>query len=177
MVGLHAGALQPGNRAVDQHHRHGGLRQVARHGLVVAGRGHDEAIHALLRQHIQVDLLAVGIVIGVAQQERIARCKAGVFHGAHQLREIRVGVVGHQHADGVRGVHLEAARDGAGHISQALHCVQHPLLRAGQYRSRLVEHMRHRGDRHPGNACDVLDAGHHRPIMRGAPHGAGARCQ
>lgn len=60
---------RPGDHAVEHHHRRLGVQGV---GVSLAGRHQDQPVHALRTQQPQVRLLTVGVLRGVAQDEREA---------------------------------------------------------------------------------------------------------
>ena len=113
-----AGQLGDLDFAVQQHRGDRQARQLCGQRGIVAGGHHDQPVDAALGQHLQVAALAVGLVIGVAQNDVVARPKTAVFDRVHDLCEIGVGAVGDQHAQRACVVAFEAARNGAGHVAQ-----------------------------------------------------------
>lgn len=164
--GFHQVAGRVVDLAVDQHGRHAqavellGQRVAVVGAAAGAGRHHDQPVDAALGQHLQVHALAARLVVGVAQHQRVARAEASVFHDAHDLREIRVGAVGDEHAQRRGGVALQAARHRVGHVAQLADDQLHALAHLGADVAGVVDHVRHGGHGNPGFQCDVLDGGH-----------------
>ncbi|MDT4818133.1 hypothetical protein FQZ97_512220 [compost metagenome] len=182
--GFHQVAGRVGDLAVDQH---GGNAQAAQLGgervvLVGTGRHHDEPVDAALGQHLQVHALAPGLVVGVAQHQRVAGAEAAVFHDAHDLGEVGVRAVGNEHSQRRGGVALEAARHRVGHVAQLADRQLDALAHLGAHVARVVDDVRHGGDGNARLECDVLDGGHGcvgslrlRPVDDRPGAGAGCR--
>eukprot|EP01022_Parablepharisma_sp_SALTPOND_P029693 TRINITY_DN743_c0_g3_i1.p2 TRINITY_DN743_c0_g3~~TRINITY_DN743_c0_g3_i1.p2 ORF type:complete len:555 (-),score=223.45 TRINITY_DN743_c0_g3_i1:1426-3090(-) len=138
--------------------QHGGnIEPTGRLQVALVQGGDDEAIAALGLQYLQIVALLVGVVIGIAQDHAIAGAIAVILDTACQLREIRVGIVGDDQADTAGHLAAQGARQRTGDVVQVLDGLQHPLARLGADRAGLVEHVGHRGVRHPGQSGDILD--------------------
>jgi hypothetical protein len=95
--GFHQVAARVGDLAVDQHRGDAQALQLRDQRIVVARGHHDQPVDAAFGQHLQVHALAAGLVVGVAQHQRVAGAEAAVFHDAHDLGEVGVGAVRDQH--------------------------------------------------------------------------------
>ncbi len=101
-------------------------QHVAQRGIDV-GSQHQQTVDPLLHQHAQVVLLTGRLVLGVAEDQAVALLEAVRLHPLHHFRKEGVGTGGHQHADGLGRVYLEAARYRVGRVVEFCHRLKHFL--------------------------------------------------
>ncbi len=150
VVDLHLVGQDAFGGAVHHHHGQRGFAQRIDQRSVRPGAADDEAVDAFFHQHAQVVALLAGVVIGVAQDDAVARRGTDIFDAARQFGEVGVGGGRHQHADGARGAVLERTRHGAGHVARGADGFFHALARLRVHRPCVVDDMRDGGERHPG---------------------------
>ncbi len=75
---VHADAVRAraGHQAVHGHHGHARMTEGAGQRLGIAGGAQQQAVDALLEQRAQVGLLVLGVVVRVAEEDRVARLPA-----------------------------------------------------------------------------------------------------
>jgi hypothetical protein len=107
VVGRDRRVPDAGRRAVDEHDGEG--RGVEPLPVVNAetARSDDDTVDAPVDEQFEVGALAVGVVRGIAQEDRVAVVARRVLDGPHELREERVLDVGDDQAVCSRRPELE----------------------------------------------------------------------
>ena len=164
--------------AVEQHERQAQPAAVLDDLRVVAGGDQHQAVDAALREHAQMAGLALGLVVGVAQQQVVARGVAAMLDAADDLREVGIRVAGHQHAERAGRVLLQPARDLARDVAERMRGLLDLRARRVADEARAVQRVRNRRHRHAGAlgaSCRRMLA---RPASRARGRGGGAfmRC-
>ena len=161
--------------AVDEHDRQPGRRHLVEQAVVEPrGRG-DHAVDLPRAHRLEVVALALGVVVGVGDQRRVAGLLEPVLDPAHDRREQRVGEVGDEHADRVRPARLQPARDRVRPVAERLGRLDHAQRRllVDQPPRLRVQRARHRARVHGREPRDVAQrrrggaAGHARHYARG----------
>jgi hypothetical protein len=154
-------ALPGGTRPVEQHHRGAAVTDAAQLGRPAVHRGDEDAAHPLLLEHAQVPALLVVGLVGVAQDHGVARGLGIVLDAARDLGEERVGHVEHDQAEAAAAAGPELTGRPVRDEPELLHggLDAGPGQRPDQVG--MVQHVRDRADRHPGQARHVLHARSH----------------
>ncbi|MNM31579.1 hypothetical protein D3C81_421620 [compost metagenome] len=160
VVNAHQVGIDAFQLTVDDDHWRAHTGQALQQVVVLAHRGHYQAVDAFFQQHAQVAALLLRVVVGVAQDYAIAVALAGVFDTPRQLGEVRVDAVGHQQADGGRTARLQRARHRTGHVIQFDNGGFHLQPHLFADRTGLVEYMGHGGVRNTRQCRDVFDSCH-----------------
>ncbi len=121
---------------------------------------HDHAVGLVAPEHLSVALLAVGLVLRIAQQHRIADSLRGVFRPLQDLREERVGDIRHRDQDLAAALGLERAGDRVGHVAQRRGGLLDARARGRQHFVRPRKCTRHGAGGDADVLCDVVDGGH-----------------
>ena len=120
----------------------------------------DQAVRLLAFEHERVAILALLVVLRVAQQDGVAFTLRGVFNSLKDQRKkwIRDVRDGHQQLAGAQ--RPEILGGGIRRIVEELDCLHHLAARVGRHDARLAQHPRHGGGRDPGVFRDLVDVGH-----------------
>jgi hypothetical protein len=100
-VGRHARHVDAGDRAVDEHRRHLAGEQRVDAGRVGALRGDDDAVDAARDEGVEVAVLLLAVLVGVAEQGDVAELEQRLLDGVGEVGEERVADVRHEQADRV----------------------------------------------------------------------------
>ncbi len=161
-VSPHEVAVEPGQRAVDEHER--GLAAVEQPqvgGRTVAHRGDEHAVD-LEGEHVgDVAALAREVGLRVAENDVVAGAPGDVFGAPDDEREERVRDVRDDQADRLRLAPDEPARDPVREVPERRDRRLDPPSRLVPDARLVVDHARdgHRGDTRP--ACDVPNRNSH----------------
>ena len=151
-------------RRVDQDHRERRRRQpLAVAGAQAAGRD-DQAVDPPLDEQVEVAGLPLGIVGGVAQQDRVALGPGGVLDGTDELREVRVLDVGDDQPERLGRPSLERAGDARRAVVEVAGGGQDPVARLGASVAQPRQDPADRRRRDPGSTGDVGDGRDHRRL-------------
>ena len=146
---------------VHEHELDARLEQRVVEAVVAARRGGDDPVDLPGPHRLRVEQLALGIVVGVGDQRRVPRRLQAVLDAAQDRREERVREVRDQHADRVRAVRLQPARDRIRLVAELLGRLEHAprgllvherprlLVQRSGYRGRVdARHARDISQRH-----------------------------
>ena len=110
---------------------------------------------------------AGGVAIRRTRDDQVARLRCGILDAAHDLVEIRVGDVMHDHPDDRHGALEQAACEGVGHVVQFARGGQDALARGVADRVVNLAHDARRGrGRDAGKLGDLGDRSHQMAISR-----------
>ncbi len=153
-----------GRRRVDEDRRQGSVRQPLALARPDRARRHDQPVDPALDQQVEVRRLALRVLVGVAEEDRVALADRGVLDGLDELREVRVLDVGDDQSEGEGRAALERAGD----VGRPEAEVARGRLDAGvRRRARPPDAGQDPADgggRHAGPAGDVGDGGRHRRV-------------
>ena len=139
--------------------------------MVAPGGRRDDAVHLPGAHRLRVEQLPLRVVVGVGGERRVAGRHEAVLDPAQDRREERVGQIRDQHADRVRAVRLQPARDRVGPIAELLGGLEDaPRGLLVDERARfLVERAGYRCRVDAGHARDVPQGHRPRPLSRWEP--------
>ncbi len=121
---------------------------------------HDQTIGLVAPEHLRVALLALGQVLGVAQQDGIANGLRRILRALQDLREERVGDVRHGDQDLAAALGLECPGHRVGHVAQRSSGLLDARASSRQHFVRPGKRSRHRACGDADVPCDVVDGGH-----------------
>ena len=119
----------------------------------------DDAVDPLRAQHLQVLLLAVQVLVAVAQQDGVAPRMRRALDRVDEFGEEGIDDVCDDQAQHAACACAHAARCRVGRISQGLNRLEHALTCRDGDAARVVQHVRNRGRGHGRQARDVTDGG------------------
>src|SRR5690606_34215815 len=123
----------------------------------------DHAVGLVAREHLRVALFAFGLVLGVAEQDRVAGRLRGFLRALEDLGEERVADVRHRDQDLAAALGLERPGRRVGDIAQRDGRLLDALARGRQHLLRAGQRARHRACRDADVLGDVVDGCHSRP--------------
>ncbi|MNN47842.1 hypothetical protein D3C81_1622820 [compost metagenome] len=162
VVDVDAGNAQRGVELAAVDHRRGDtplLDDIARRRRQAMPQ-HDQAIGLVAPEHLRVTLLALGQVLGIAQQDGVADGLRRVLRALQDLREERVGNVRHGNQDLAAALGLERPGHRVGNIAQRRSGLLDARAGGRQDFVRPGKCARHRSGRDADVLCDVVDGGH-----------------
>jgi hypothetical protein len=124
--GRHRAVLEA---AVDEHERGAGRGQLHQQLAVESGRGGDEPVHLPPAHCLEIDALALRIVVGVDHQRRVTGLVEAILDPPQNRREQRVRDVRDHNSNRVRPARLEPSGDPVGAVSELVRRREHPLGR------------------------------------------------
>jgi hypothetical protein len=162
VVDRHRAAARLAGAAVDQHDRDAALDEAVEPGMGAVGhRGDEQPLYPLLLQHVEVALLAGGVLTAVAHDEHAAGGLDHALGTAHHVGEERVGHVEHHDGDGAAAPGAELAGGVVAYVAEFGDRVEYPAAGRLGHRFGSVEHVAHRAQRHSRAPGNLLDAGRH----------------
>ena len=156
-------ALPGRARPVQQDHRRAAVADAPQLGRAAVHRGDEDAADPLLLQDPQVPALLVVRLVGVAQDHRVARGLGVVLDAPGHLGEERVGHVQHDQPEAAAPACAQLAGGAVRDEAELLHGGLDASPGQRPHQVGMVQHVRHRADRHPGQARHVLHARSHQP--------------
>jgi len=97
--------------AVETDERKPDLNEVVEVAVMDAGRRHQNAVHSLLAEKLEVAELTLRVLVGVAEDNGVAGLTGHILDAAHEGGEVGVGDVADQEADRLTVIPLETAGD------------------------------------------------------------------
>ena len=175
VVGDDGVGVEEVGRAVDEGQRHAGRALALQVGAVVHGARDDQAVDAARAERLGQLPLALGLLVGAADQREHAALAGRVLDPAVDGAEERIGHVLEDEADAGR-LPIRAAQGARREVvpvAQQLDGVAHPVDEIGADAVPAVDHARDRAQAHAG---DRRHLAHGRPAPRPAlrglhPHG------
>ena len=120
----------------------------------------DEPISFLTFQHQRVPLLALIVVLRVADEHRVAAALRGVFDALQNEREKRIRDVGHGDEELRRPERPQILRRGVRLVAEAFDRLHHAAPRVGRDDVGLAQHARNGGRGNPGPLRHFVDVRH-----------------
>ncbi len=160
IVGAHPAARPVTRDAVDVDDGNPLLGELLEPEVVVFDRGDDDAVHPLLREHVEVLLLAHRVEPVVHDHDADAETFGLGLCAEGHVDEVRVAEVGHPEPESAFATGAELARRGAGGEIEFRDGGEHSFPHTGGDVARAVEHVAHRSRRHPRRPRDIADRRH-----------------
>ena len=120
----------------------------------------NQAVRFLAPEHQRVAFLAVGIVLGVANQHRIALALRRVFDALQDQREERIRDVRNHDQDFSRPSGAEVLGGGVRRVAEMFDRLEHPESGAGGHDVRAAEYARDRRGGDTGTLRHGVNVGH-----------------
>ncbi len=160
IVHFHEVGCESGHRAREQDDRHARVGEGApQRGRHAAGRfREDHAVDAFGEEQAQVQLFLLRVVVAAGDQERVAGGVRRIFGAAHDLGKERIRDVRDDHAERLRALFREAARQQVRLVAEGGDRGLDARLQVGADERAVVEDGGHRGQGHaraPGHVVDV----------------------
>ena len=168
VVDVHARHAQARAELAAVHHRRLAVRQrphQARRRLRQPVAEEDQAVGFAALQHERVLLLALLVVLGVAEQHRIPGALRGALDALQDHREERVGDVGHGDQQLAGAQRAQALGGGVGGVAQRVDGLHDRRPGGGVDELGPGQHPRHGGRRDPGFPCHVANRRHWRHVQ------------
>ncbi|MNN13840.1 hypothetical protein D3C81_1268860 [compost metagenome] len=162
VVDVDAGDAQRRVELASIDHRRGGaqlLDDVARRRREAMPQ-HDQTIGLVAPEHLRVALFAVGLMLGIAQQNGVADRLRGILRALQDLGEEWIGDIRDGNQDLAAALGLERPGNRVGDIAQRGGCLLDARARCRQDFLRPRKRPRHRAGGDADVLCDVVDGCH-----------------
>ena len=143
-------------------------RTVNRRPIIAGMRGvrtHDDAVHHVPAQHVDILNFAVRLIRGGAQHSAQSLRGERVLQMCGKRCKERVADGGHDDADQIRAIVVQVARKLVRHIIEGLHGLMHTVAHIAGYISGAVHHQRDSAQGHPGLLRHIAHADHDRTLL------------
>ena len=124
------------------------------------GGGENDAGNVFVVHQVQIHVLFVGVLVGVANDDRVATLVGGILYRTSDGGKKRVADIGDDQPDFGTGLRAQAACDQIGTIVQFGNGAQNQLAFLIGDVALIGDHARYGGGRYSGGFSDVFDAGH-----------------
>jgi len=156
-------ALPRRTRPVEQHDRRAAVAYPPQLGCPAVDRRDQDAANPLFLKDAQVPAFLVVRLVGVAQDHGVPRGLGVVFDAPGYLGKERVGHVKHDQAKAPAAARPELTGRAVRDEPELLHRGLDASAGQRPHQVGMVQHVRDRADRHPGQARHVLHPRRHQP--------------